>query len=401
MLKVLNSINNNLLLMLLSFGILFGPFGIYTNGISLNQLLLFILLAVSSSIVIFDFKISKTALLVSFAWLFLLIWFALLLPNLKNSNTLYAFSEAKSFMWSLLLFPIAISFKNGSLEKIFSRLSYVVILVSFVVCLVFVAASLGFPELGFGLRVVLGYFSRVAGSETDNIFIGPMPDGTFRVMWIFSIVLPFYFFWIIDNYNGIYRFLCIPVILLALVASGSRALIYVTFLIFILKYINKLKFKHLFIVTSLLTIFLVIFLPKLNDIRIFSIAEDISGATIRGNQIIVLTKEFLKAPLMGNGLGFYSIDAISNEAAPYSYEFVYLSLFTKIGIFGMLALLALVFMILNKVSLTRNRLLLVFAFLLITSTNPFLWSLLGMFCLCMSIYYPRKNFSPLQISKNL
>ena len=380
-------LNNTLLFWLFSSGLLFGPFGPYVLGVSVNKLLLVLTLLMSTLIFLSGKSFSRHLLIVLIGWLMLIIWFGLLVPATISMNLNYAISELRSFAWVFVIVPVLYCVKSGGWSSLVLRLSIPVLVVALVIDVIYILATIGYPEAGFALRVILGLFADAAGSATDNIFIGPIHDGSFRVMWIFSIVLPFYIIWAIDNLSGIFRILFMSALLVALFASGSRILLFVAALLLLLRVENTRQ-----VISSVLfgfcSLLLILYAkPELFDLRIFSLAGDLAGGSARGGQIDALMSEFSEKPIMGNGLGFYSVNFIRNEAAPYSYEFVYLSLLTKVGIVGFIFTSFLVFLLFNSVGITKQRILFLIAFVLITATNPYLWTLLGVFCFCFAIHY--------------
>lgn len=381
------SLNNSLLLVLLTSGLLFGPFGPYFGGISINKLIFAATVLLSLFIMVCSSRLSYRLTLVLIGWLIFILLFGLLLPAAHGTYFNYAMSEIRSLTWSLLIIPIALCVRSRGWNLLVTRLSVPVILVALVIDFVFIAATIGYPEIGFALRVLLGVFANAAGSATDNIFIGPISDGSFRVMWIFSIVLPFYILWVLDNLSGIIRFLCFVILVVALIASGSRALLFITVMLIF----SRIKGRHM-LMTSIAfllcaSILSVSFLPSLGDIRIFSIMNDFSAGSARGGQITALISEFSERPIFGNGFGFFSYDFIRNVNAPFSYEFVYLSLLTKVGVLGFIFVSLLILALFLSVGLTKKRLILLFSFFSITSTNPYLWTLLGIFCFCFCVFY--------------
>lgn len=384
-------LNNTLLLLLFGSGLLFGPFGPYVLGLSVNKLLLVMTLLMSTLIFLSNVSFSRRFVIVLIAWLMFLIWFGLIVPSTNGTILKYAVSELRSFAWVFVVIPVLHCMKSGGWPLLVSRLSIPVFIVALTIDVIYILATIGYPEAGFALRVILGLFADTAGSATDNIFIGPIHDGSFRVMWVFSIVLPFFIIWGIDNLSGISRLLFMSVLLVALIASGSRILLFVTGLLLVSRVQNtrQLISCGLFGFCSLLL--LIYAKPGFAELRIFSIAQDFASGSARGGQITALLSEFSKKPFLGHGLGFYSVDFIRNEAAPYSYEFVYLSLLTKIGMVGFMFTSVLLLMLISSLGITKEKIFLLISFLIITATNPFLWTLLGTFCFSFAILYKQHN----------
>lgn len=387
------SLNNLLLLVLLSSGLLFGPFGPYFGGISINKLIFVATVLLSFVIMACSSGFSYKLVLVLIGWLIFILLFGFLLPAANGTHFSYAMSEIRSLAWSFLIIPITLCVRSGGWNLLVTRLSVPVMLVALVIDFVFIAATVGYPEIGFALRVLLGVFAEAAGSATDNIYIGPISDGSFRVMWIFSIVLPFYALWVLDNLSGIIRFLCFVILVVAVIASGSRALLFLTVMLLALRIKGRQALTISLALGLFASILSIAFFPALGEIRIFSLMQDFSAGSARGGQIIALISEFVKHPIFGNGFGFFNYDFIRNVHAPFSYEFVYLSLLTKVGILGLIYLFLLILALSRIVGMTKKRLTLCFSFILLTSTNPYLWTLLGIFCFCFCVfYYQREDY---------
>jgi len=384
----LYSINNNLLYFLLASGLLFGPFGLYLFGVSINQAIMVLLVLINFVIALIVFRQSRLNLLVLIMWIAFLAWSALLLPILSSGSLNYALSEVRSLAWVLLIIPVVSCLRSGGWSYLLRRLFPLVIIVSIAIDFVYVAAIFGYESYGFALRVLLGQFALAAGSVTDNIFIGPISDGSFRVMWIFSIILPFYLFWVVDNLTGHLRAFALLILGIAIIASGSRALIGVS-IIMVLTRMSVPSLIALIFGGGFAGILCVFFLvPSLFDLRIFSVVEDFRAGSARGDQATALFLGFFEAPLLGRGFGFFSDELVRNAAAPYSYEYTYLSLLTKIGLFGFLWLGLMIRILLKNAGASNQRMILLFGFFLITATNPYLWTLLGVFCFCFCAFYP-------------
>ena len=386
--KLLYSINNNLLYFLLASGLLFGPFGFYLFGISINQAIMVLLVLINFVTALIVFRQSRLCLLVIIMWIAFLVWTALLLPVLSSGSLNYALSEARSLAWVLLIIPVMSCLRSGSWSYLLRRLFPFVIVVSIVIDFVYVAAIFGNESYGFAVRVLLGQFALTAGSVTDNIFIGPVSDGSFRVMWIFSIILPFYLFWAVDNLSSYLRAIALLILGVAIIASGSRALIGVAIVMGLTQMSASSRIALIFggSFAGILSVFYLF--PSLFDLRIFSLVEDFTAGSARGDQATALFAEFLEAPLLGRGFGFYSDEMIRNTAAPYSYEYTYLSLLTKIGFLGLLWLGLMIGILLKTTGASKQRMILLLGFFLITATNPYLWTLLGVFCFCFCAFYP-------------
>jgi len=195
--------------------------------------------------------------------------------------------------------------------------------------------------------------------------------------------------------------------IVAIVISNTRGLwlglIIGCGMLFMLKkfsYRKTLVVVSLFLLLTYAVLFLdVQLLGNLLD-RIASIS-DFSGDNlsnhIRFIQSRELINEFLLHPILGGGFGAILESGYMRGLMPYLFELSYLELLYKLGVVGMSLFVLSLSMILIKFSTTKNesnKSFLVSAylsFLIISTTNPYIVSSLGMFLLSMLFVFTEGN----------
>ena len=130
-----------------------------------------------------------------------------------------------------------------------------------------------------------------------------------------------------------------------------------------------------------------LFIAINSELRVFDIWSDLGSNSARYLQFSALIEAFFDNPLFGHGFGYFSPDFVTNQYAPYSYELVLLALLTKLGVFGSLVFVALFLGLTFKVVVRKSLwpLVVLCFFIGFMTTNPYLFSLVGVICLC-SLY---------------
>lgn len=371
--------------LLLINGLIFGPFGIYFAGLSVNHLLFALSIGASLLWIISRSRVDIQMVLGVLLLMSFLMFYAVALPLTFGGVIGFAIAEGKGMLWLFLFVPALLSMKLNKWPQIVNGTVPVVLFICCVISLAWGAANLGHTEFAFILRSLLGYFSGIAGSASDNIFIGPMPDGSFRVMWNFSVILPLYLYYAFEAFVGWKRCIILMLLAAAILASGSRAIIFASlFLIF------AASPRNIKLILSLFVVFLSI-LVIANDMefttRVLNWSDEFSPESARYSQFFALLREFEISPIVGNGLGHYSPDVIRNTSAPYSYELTYNALLAKLGLLGVVWGLIIGFVLTSKVHMSSKSYILLFALFLMSATNPYLFSLVGVYSLLFGVFY--------------
>jgi hypothetical protein len=359
-----------------------GAIGFSLIGLSLRKILIlliivFYLVSLTSNL---KFDISQFYFLLGLL-LFVLIW-AGLIPLLNSIKYLLTIEEIFPVLSLILVFPIMLSININGLKRYIDFLNFCVAVIGCVVILSWAMASFfAAPEIAFIIKV---FYLTVSGSDF-GMYIGPMPDGSFRVMWISCIFFPFML--IYKNFDRVN----IPWTIfysIAIYATGTRIFIIVGILIIFMQLLKKRLFLAITILFILLS--LTVWISSyIDNFRLFQLAEDFSEASPRLKQFYSLIDLFYQHPFWGAGFGA-NADVIRSYLAPFSYELTYVALLAKIGIIGAIFLLIAFLALIIKIILLHknyrlNIILIVASFIFITASNPYLINLVGMFILSLII----------------
>ncbi len=198
--------------------------------------------------------------------------------------------------------------------------------------------------------MVHNFFNQVGNALGNDMYVGLMPDGFLRVMWINSLfLLPslafiFFLFMKLHKKETVFKkvllFVTFFVNILALFATYSRGL-WLGFIAFLLIGFILVKNKRT-IVILLASIFLV-FVFFVGNINLFNIlmrrlASSFSisdvGNAIKVAEIKALLNSITESPLLGHGFGYVSPYFVRGLRNPYSYEVFIFDITMKIGLVG-------------------------------------------------------------------
>lgn len=239
------------------------------------------------------------------------------------------------------------------------------------------------------------------------LYLGQMPDGFFRAMWITGVLyVPALLYCIARRQAA-----GIALFGLALVATYTRALwLTALFGIVIAQALSTPKARFIdmrLAVTALLLggLGLIAWLFGAqggDDLGLGAVLSERIGSTFsdssageRFEQVGPLLDAWARAPWFGNGFGAQAA-LIRSEEAPFSYELTVLALLMKVGVVGLAVLLLLTggcWLAAWLAARPRQRrdcagLAAVVSFLLAASTNPFLLNFVGMSLLCFLLAKP-------------
>jgi hypothetical protein len=215
-------------------------------------------------------------------------------------------------------------------------------------------------------------------NDTDlGVYIGPLDDGSFRVMLINFIMFPLmlcYHNWEETDFrwSAFYA--------LAIFATGTRAFLGVWALIV---GISMLRKRPMLAVPLLVIVIGVAFtyMGSMQRLRVFEVGSELSATSARYLQYFSLMQLFWQYPVFGAGLGANAV-VIRSVDAPYSYELTYVALLAKLGVVGsgivVAVLLAWTSRLMRRSRNWMSILSLIAAIFLMTSTNPYLINLVGM-----------------------
>ena len=322
----------------------------------------------------------------SFLALYLIAWM-FIIPIFKGGNLSYSISDGLPLIYlafALFLFNFyQNNYKVWRTQRII--IFFLLQAIALITILIWTIGTL-YPSLNVPIQfVVNNYFSFGTASKVPSIYVGLMPDGFYRVLWITHIAfLPMLFLTLFYR-----KYLSTFIFAFAIFATYTRAfwLVLFVFIIFLLMrdilFRKKVFGKRVIFSASILFVFLIPVLGELFLIlsnRLEALLFDAS-ASIRVIQLDALLEGWQSAPLFGNGFGA-SVEYSRNSLLPYSYELTYVALLMKLGIVGFIILNGLFFYHINFFSRFSNKqICIVFGILSILSvsfTNPYLINFVGL-----------------------
>jgi hypothetical protein len=322
------------------------------------------------------------------------VW-GFLVPDLRGVDLKYSFREALPFLGLFLIFPLSDAIKARGACYYLDFCNKCLTIVGFLVISVWIMATyFNLQYYAYGLKIAY----QVVSTEDSKFYIGPIHDGSFRVMWITTMLFPFFLV-----YKSLKKFKMGWTLfyLIAIYATGTRAFLYVSLLsisLLLLRH-NKLAF---FLSVSGLILTAPLWLALTDGVRVFTIAGDLGPESVRYQQFVSLAKLFLDFPFIGAGFGA-SVDVSAGEVGAYSYELTYLALLAKLGLVGFFGLVIFGLVIITLAFKTYpGRKMEVFmiscSFILITATNPYLINFVGMtllsFLIALAFWRQKKRNTP-------
>lgn len=305
--------------------------------------------------------------------LFLIVWGGVV-PMLNGVSIRNTLAEVQPVVGFLLVLPFSHLFRADGTEFYMKVIRRSVFVMASIVILVGAASNLlGRPDVAIALR---NFYISLTDSDA-GVYIGPLGDGTFRVMLINFIIFPLmlcYYNWDRPRlgWSAFY--------MLAILATGTRAFLVVGAMVIGVAMLRKrpiLAAPALLVVAAILSVYM----ADLQRLRLFEFSSELSLTSARYLQYFSLMALFWEHPLFGAGLGANAI-LIRSYEAPYSYELTYVAFLAKLGVIG-------IGIVLTSLALWMRRLILQspnapsivtlgLAMVMMTATNPYLVNLVGM-----------------------
>lgn len=354
--------------------VFFGPIGLTIYDVSIRKALIG-LLVVSAIVPLTTQKSIATWQLglIMGLILFLATW-AGVMPLINGVALRMTIAEAQPLVAVFLIFPFYYLFVENGAEPYLKLVRICVTTMAVIVIIVWMASNvLGSPGTGIAMREFY-----IGLNDTDTgVYIGPLADGSFRVMLINFILFPLmlcYHNWRRTDlkWSAFYG--------AAIFATGTRAFLLVWALIV---GISILRRRPLLAVPAIGIVISVaaIYMGDLQRLRVFEFSSELTSESARYVQFFSLISLFLEHPVLGAGIGANAI-LIRSIEAPYSYELTYVALLAKLGLLGSGIVIA-------TVTIWTVRLMkenpnwpsvvsLIVAVVLMTGTNPYLINLVGM-----------------------
>ncbi|WP_146173388.1 hypothetical protein [Sphingomonas faeni] len=354
--------------------VFFGPLGLLLAGVPVRKVLIGALV-VSSIVQMLVRKAEgnwQVWLLISII-LFLLIW-GFVVPLSNNIDLRMSVAEIQPFVAVLLVFPFYYLFAEYGPKPYLNILVISTAVMAVIVIFLWLCTNvLGLTGIGITAR---NFYTGLNDSDI-GVYIGPMPDGSFRIMLINFVLFPImmsYHNWDKPNipWSAFYA--------VAIFATGTRAFLGVGAIIIGVALLRKRPVLAVPVVAALAG-FASIYILNHQDLHIFDFSSDFTSSSARYVQFFSLMNLFWRFPIFGAGFGA-SAGVVRSFDAPYSYELTYVALLAKIGIVGALILGgALTAWIGRSMRASPNWVsiaVLVISVVLMTATNPYLINLVGM-----------------------
>lgn len=379
--------------------VLGGP-GLLSNGPFSPRYGLFALIA---SLLVWLYCVSCVSIddsqkrLTGLALLIIGIW-TLIVPAIDpETSARHSMGESRFFaavFVGILLIKVA-EMNRGIFNKAGTAILMSLDVTSSVIIGIWITGSV-FPELqSHWVELLKSALLKLGGKPDIALYVGPMPDGSFRVMWIVSTLICLGLIHALQQGNAVR----ISLYLLASIASYTRGLWLAIALGMACIAAIELGVKE--------------WRPNIWKGRLIGVIAAFAGAgltqlfstttltsrlgfndestDLRIEQIRLLVDMWLESPLWGHGFGAYSIQMIRDASAPWSYEMTYAALLMKTGVIGCLALATLAWLLVKRAAPDAVRLRMLAPYLVAmgvyAGTNPYFFNIVGISSLfCVLIY---------------
>jgi hypothetical protein len=333
--------------------ILGGPFGIY-GGISVRLLLL----AVSCGVLLFALLIRGRATgehlrpILSIVGFLILngIWIAIV-PVLTGTSIHWSLREGHSFIVLILVVLALALLRRDQMAGLLPRLQRFVVVISLILATFQVGLWIVGTLLGRMQWLVPLVLGAVFPGASDQLYVGPAPDGFFRVFWISTLWCVLSFFWIPVAFpTSRVRWLFRGLLLLDLVVAYSRGIwlgllagqLVAFGVTFSLANHGRMLARSAVVgalgAGALLGVLAATGSLERGIARFASTtSRDDASIGERISQAPYLLQLWEEHPLLGSGYGAYSLRHVRAQEAPYSYEHMPYALLAKLGLMGLLA----------------------------------------------------------------
>ena len=382
--------------------ILGGPLGVY-GGVPVR----FILFGLCCAVLAFGLgvkgritgaHVAAVASVVGFL-LVTALW-VVVVPVITRGRFGFAISESRAFLVLVVIALVLAIVPADQLAELVRRMQGLavwasVLLALFQVVLWLVGTLL--PQLKWLIGPVL---AAVFGGASDYIYVGPMPDGFFRVFWISTLWILVSVFWLpLVEPPGPRRVLCFAALMFGLFVSYSRGIWLGLAAGWIVDYYTAMDRRHIarslmrataaaaLVAGALVGVLAATGQLERSSARVTStVTGDDPSVEVRKEQGRYLIALWHEHPYLGGGYGAYSPVYTRSTEAPFSYEHMSYAFLAKLGLLGLAASGA--FVLFWLVTAWRGRrtaprsaasfLGAVTALLLASMTNPLIVNLVGM-----------------------
>jgi hypothetical protein len=189
------------------------------------------------------------------------------------------------------------------------------------------------PSQMMPLRMTLTTFY-----QSESVFVGPMPDGAFRVFWIATLWCLLAIFWLPLSIRPLHwRLLGYTILAGSLIASYSRALWIAVALGATIALVERYRRHGLGMLLALTLVIAALAMAgqiEFISSRMASLTSGEVSVSDRWEQLGALSDRWRELPWFGTGYGGTAL-VLRSEEAPFSYELVPVALFMKLGVVGM------------------------------------------------------------------
>jgi hypothetical protein len=351
-----------------------GPFGVQVHGVSIRFLIWAVAIVCSIRWLLADAlgaRLARRWVLLSAA---LFLGWGLVVPAFRGGSVANGILEARPLLTSPVVFSAYCGLRHFGTRKFVSILAVVSAIPALAVVIAWSAQVLLADEVPAQL---LKWWLSSGSAELPGVYIGPMPDGSYRVMWIAVMFFPFTL--LCRSFSRDYA-LWVVVTGLGAACSGTRAVIGAWFIvIFVVGFCRRGVASGTLLSGAVAAC--LISLSGGSGFRVLTFADLADDDDPRVVQTTALLGEFFKSPLLGCGFGG-GPELVRSDVAQFSYEMTYVALLAKLGLFGcFLVGIWLLATLQWTLLLGRAARWVTFAallcFVIITATNPYLLNLFG------------------------
>ncbi len=277
------------------------------------------------------------------------LWVAVV-PVLARTNMHWSLREPHAFGVLLLVVLILALLRPGQLAATVSRLQRLVVVTSLVLAAFQVGLWVFGTLLGELKWVVPFALGVLFPGSSDQLYVGTMPDGFFRVFWISTLWCILGFFWIPIALPST-RFLWVfrGLLVLDLVVAYSRGIwvglvvgLMIAFGVRLTGHDVGRRLTRFAMTTAIAAAALLGVLAATGSLERgvarFASTTSREDASIgaRVEQAPYLLRLWYEHPVIGNGYGAYSTVHVRSPESPYSYEHMPYALLAKLGLVGLL-----------------------------------------------------------------
>ncbi|MDA1082551.1 MAG: hypothetical protein O2973_12950 [Gemmatimonadetes bacterium] len=351
-----------------------GPFGSVFLGMNIRYVLWGVTAAVSFPEVALAGTGSRLCRgWVCFALTLMVVW-GFVVPISTGGSLDAAFQDSRPLLASVVVGAASCAVRYFGLGRLLTIVAWISVVPTVAIC------SSWTWQTAFGDGSPAEWLTLwLRGSEEwrSGVYIGPMPGGSYRVMWVFVMFLPFV---VLSRTYSRWFFMWVALTGYAAACSGTRAIMVAWGVSLACVVVLRWGFRGI-VASAAVAAIGVCSYAEIEGFRGLSFADLSDENDPRRLQASALLEAWAAAPLIGHGFGS-AVNVVRSDTAPFSYELTYLALLCKVGVIGAAMIVTGAVGLATKCArLTRTQQALAATsagcFLLITATNPYLLNLFG------------------------